>query len=95
MLVDGPVQLDQQLSSCACQTSGMCAGLVSAVLRARLDKTQQCSAWHLRPLSAAQLAYAANDAAVLLALLDALTAAAARAGLISVADQQRRLAHLR
>lgn len=39
-----------------------------------LDKSEQCSAWHKRPLSCEQLAYAANDAAVLLALLDALTA---------------------
>ena len=35
------------------------------------------SAWHERPLSHAQLLYAANDAAVLLALFDALSAVAA------------------
>lgn len=47
---------------------------LSAVSRALLgkpmDKTMQCSAWHLRPLSAAQLAYGALDAAVLIALYD-------------------------
>ena len=73
-------------ASASNQSRRMYAGLVSAVLRARLDKAQQCSAWHLRPLTAAQLAYAANDAAVLLALLDALTGAAARAGLLGSTD---------
>ena len=52
------------------------AGLASAVLGLPLDKTQQCSAWHLRPLTDAQKAYAAADAAVLLAIFDALLAAA-------------------
>ena len=52
------------------------AGLVRGVLGVPLDKTEQCSAWHKRPLSDAQLVYAATDAAVLLALLDAFATAA-------------------
>jgi uncharacterized protein with PIN domain len=38
----------------------------------RLDKTEQCSDWSQRPLTSAQLAYAAADAACLLALADAV-----------------------
>lgn len=40
----------------------------------RLDKTEQCSDWERRPLTRAQIAYAALDAAVLLALHDAMCA---------------------
>ena len=53
-----------------------CADLAASVLRQRLDKTQQCSTWHLRPLTQAQLTYAAADAAVLLSIFDALLNAA-------------------
>eukprot|EP00873_Tetraselmis_striata_P027412 jgi/Tetstr1/447676/TSEL_035034.t1 len=42
------------------------------VLGRPLDKRQQCSDWTARPLSAAQVEYAALDAAVLLALFAAL-----------------------
>jgi hypothetical protein len=52
--------------------TGACAGMVALLLGKPLDKTEQCSAWHERPLSERQLAYAACDAAVLLALLDHL-----------------------
>jgi uncharacterized protein len=45
------------------------SGLVAARLGALLDKSLQVSAWGERPLSVAQLEYAAADAAVLLALL--------------------------
>ena len=38
----------------------------------RLDKSEQCSDWERRPLSRAQVAYAALDAAVLFALHDAM-----------------------
>ena len=44
----------------------------------RLDKTEQCSDWQRRPLSAAQIAYAAADAACLHRLDAALDATAAR-----------------
>eukprot|EP01039_Chlorochromonas_danica_P004766 gene4766-5226_t len=37
-----------------------------------LDKTQQCSAWHLRPLTPQQIAYGALDAAVLIKVYDGL-----------------------
>ena len=40
----------------------------------RLDKSEQCSDWERRPLSRAQIAYAALDAAVLFALHDAMCA---------------------
>ena len=40
----------------------------------RLDKSEQCSDWERRPLSRAQIAYAALDAAVLFALHDAICA---------------------
>jgi 3'-5' exonuclease len=52
---------------------------VASVLGAPLDKSEQCSPWHKRPLSDAQIAYASNDAAVLLALLDAFVSLAAPA----------------
>ncbi|KAK9845457.1 hypothetical protein WJX81_006883 [Elliptochloris bilobata] len=52
------------------------AGLVHAQLGCTLDKQLQCSAWAERPLSAAQVRYAALDAAILLDLLDAFAAAA-------------------
>ena len=43
-------------------------------LRAQLDKAEQCSDWDRRPLTEAQVAYAALDAAVLLRLRDAMGA---------------------
>ena len=56
-------------------------GLAAAVRRwlpaHRIDKAQQRSDWALRPLSPAQVAYAAADAAVLLPLWDAMRAAGA------------------
>lgn len=39
-----------------------------------LNKEQQCSAWHERPLSEAQIEYAALDAAILIELFQRLTA---------------------
>ncbi len=48
--------------------------LVRARLGCRLDKTEQCSAWGKRPLSAAQLRYAALDAYVGLLLYDSIAA---------------------
>lgn len=62
------------------RTGNSLSGLVAAVLGKPLDKSEQCSAWHERPLSPAQILYAANDAQVLLALLDAFMAAAAPHG---------------
>eukprot|EP00667_Euglena_gracilis_P003839 EG_transcript_3851 len=47
--------------------------LCQALLQRRLDKTLQCSRWDRRPLTAAQLQYAALDAAVLPVLLRRLT----------------------
>lgn len=55
---------------------GYGAGMVASVLGKPLNKAQQCSAWHVRPLSPEQMLYAANDAAVLLALFDAFVAVA-------------------
>lgn len=47
-------------------------GAAAAVLGAGLDKGAQCSDWEARPLSAAQVAYAALDAHVLVSLAEAL-----------------------
>ena len=49
--------------------SGSLSKLCSLVLGKRLDKSQQCSAWHERPLVDEQLAYASLDAACLCSLL--------------------------
>lgn len=51
-------------------------GMVASILGKPLNKAQQCSAWQERPFSQDQLLYAANDAAVLLALFDAFVAVA-------------------
>ena len=56
--------------------AGLAAELAQHELR--LDKTEQCSDWQRRPLSAAQIAYAAADAACLHRLDAALDATAAR-----------------
>ena len=48
------------------------ATLAARVTGAGLDKAQQCSAWGARPLSAAQTAYAAADAACLVDIFDRL-----------------------
>jgi len=62
--------------------SGGLNALVRARLGCRLDKSEQCSAWAQRPLSAAQLHYAALDAYVGLLLYDSI--AAEPAGLASL-----------
>lgn len=48
------------------------SSIVEAQLGKPLDKSQQCSAWGERPLTSAQLQYAALDVFCLLALLDDL-----------------------
>lgn len=55
--------------------SGGCPGLrqaCSSMLSVDLDKSEQTSDWEQRPLTTAQLAYAATDAAILPALYKAL-----------------------
>jgi len=49
--------------------------LAAVVLGQPLDKSQQCSEWAARPLSPAQLRYAAADAHVLTAIFDRCVAA--------------------
>ena len=44
--------------------------LCAFLLNKRLDKTEQCSPWHLRPLSDDQIEYAALDALIAIALLN-------------------------
>jgi hypothetical protein len=51
---------------------GSLSRLVTCTLGKPLDKTQQASSWGARPLSEAQVVYAANDAHVLNVLYDAL-----------------------
>ena len=46
---------------------------VAILLKKRLDKTEQCSEWDCRPLSASQLEYASLDATVLPKLLRCMT----------------------
>lgn len=46
--------------------------LCAYAMGAPLDKAQQCSPWHLRPFSEAQIRYAATDAAVLPKLFDVM-----------------------
>ena len=48
--------------------------LCALILNKRLDKSEQCSPWHLRPLSNEQIEYAALDASVTISLLRALIA---------------------
>jgi ribonuclease D len=48
--------------------------LVDALLGKPLDKSEQTSAWDVRPLSNPQLDYAAKDAYVLTVLFDAVLA---------------------
>ncbi len=50
----GPAMCDGQAT-----TAGL-SGVVDAQLGRPLDKTQQCSAWHLRPLSTEQVCAAAS-----------------------------------
>ncbi|MGD9572485.1 MAG: ribonuclease D [Thermoleophilia bacterium] len=56
------------------------ATLLERVLSVRLDKGERYTDWSRRPLSAAQLTYAAGDVADLLRLADELTARATRLG---------------
>jgi hypothetical protein len=74
----------QQLGSKGSTDGGRVSGqvgslslLVKQTLGQPLNKEQQASDWGLRPLSEAQLVYAANDAHVLTVLYDKLVAAAA------------------
>lgn len=53
----------------SCGEGGGLSGVVNANLGHPLDKSQQCSDWGARPLTAEQLRYAASDAACLVALL--------------------------
>jgi ribonuclease D len=64
--------------------------LVDAVLGKPLDKSEQTSAWDVRPLSTAQLDYAAKDAYVLTVLFDAALAClpdGQHAGLLATVGQ--------
>lgn len=54
----------------SCGEGSGLSGVVYANLGQPLDKAQQCSDWGARPLTAAQLRYAATDAACLVALLN-------------------------
>jgi hypothetical protein len=63
----------------------LCA-LVGTCARLCVDKAEQCSDWQARPLSAAQLRYAATDAACLLDLHRALHALAPHALAAATSD---------
>jgi len=63
--------IDLQIMAMPYALKGLTPGLkhvAEAWLGQTLDKSQQCSEWCRRPLSAAQLAYAATDAVVLLGI---------------------------
>lgn len=69
------------------------AGVLSARFGVRLDKRQQRSDWSRRPLSAAQIAYAADDTRHLLELAEDLKRRAKEAGRTDeVAAECRRIA---
>lgn len=68
--------------------------LSNALLGKPLDKTEQTSAWDVRPLSSSQLDYAAKDAAVLTALFDAVLArlpGSLHAGLLAAVGEASRV----
>ncbi len=70
--------------------------LAQHVLGAPLDKSQQTSDWGARPLSAAQVAYAAADVVVLVEITHALLSAlpdGARRGLLASLSQPGGAAH--
>jgi hypothetical protein len=48
------------------------AKLCALSLGVQLDKTEQCSTWHIRPLTPSQIEYGALDAAVLIKLFDSM-----------------------
>lgn len=48
------------------------AKLCAISLGVQLDKTEQCSTWHIRPLTPSQVEYGALDAAVLIKLFDSM-----------------------
>ena len=62
------------------------AVVVASVLGAYVDKTEQCSDWQRRPLTRAQLAYAAADAHCLTVLFDRCANAAPEALTAALAD---------
>jgi hypothetical protein len=62
------IALPGQVTKKRCGLGHVCRVLLGKAL----DKAQQCSAWHRRPLSARQIAYCALDAAVLIALYDGI-----------------------
>ena len=68
------------------QTIGL-ATLCKVVLGKELDKRQQISPWNRRPLSEAQVRYAANDAHSLIRIYEKLTAAHSCALQSGLADQ--------
>ena len=73
--------VDLRDACASASASGTARGLAAELAQhagLRLDKTEQCSDWQRRPLSAAQIAYAAADAACLHRLDAALDATAAR-----------------
>ena len=62
------------------------AVVVASVLGAYVDKTEQCSDWQRRPLTRAQLAYAAADAHCLTVVFDRCACAAPDAIAAALAD---------
>ncbi len=73
----------------ATSTDGLAAAVRRWLPAYRLDKAQQRSDWALRPLTPAQVAYAAADAAVLLPVWEAMRAAGAAPSARDVAPAPR------
>jgi ribonuclease D len=76
---------DVQIAATLCNHSARnLGGLIEAETGVALDKSQQQSDWSKRPLSEAQLSYAANDVVFLPQIADKLTAMVAERGLLHV-----------
>jgi ribonuclease D len=65
-------------------------GLIETETGVTLDKSQQQSDWSKRPLSEAQLSYAANDVVFLSQIADNLTRQVAERGLLSVLQAENK-----
>jgi ribonuclease D len=80
---------DVQIAATLCNHSARnLGGLIETETGVTLDKSQQQSDWSKRPLSEAQLSYAANDVVFLPQIADKLTQQVAERGLLRVLHEE-------